>query len=105
MTPSCITTYSLHSCQNVGIELGSYDRVINLKTILMLQARDVNGLRAEHYAVDSCEVDVVRYIFDKGGDVTVRDSNGWTPLFRACTYFRSLTLGSEMWITLFLTCF
>ncbi|XP_050357334.1 ankyrin repeat and protein kinase domain-containing protein 1 [Nymphalis io] len=47
------------------------------------QARDYNLLRIEHYAVDSCKLEMVKYIFAKGGDVDVRDSNAWTPLFRA----------------------
>ncbi|VVC87150.1 unnamed protein product, partial [Leptidea sinapis] len=48
-------------------------------------ARDINGLRVEHYAVDSGRVAVLRMVLDRGGDVTARDSNGWTPLFRAVT--------------------
>ena len=40
-------------------------------------------LRVEHYAVDSCKLEIVKFILDKGGDLGVRDSNGWTPLFRA----------------------
>nr|XP_026494551.1 fibronectin type 3 and ankyrin repeat domains 1 protein-like [Vanessa tameamea] len=47
------------------------------------QARDFNKLRIEHYAVDSCKLEMVKYIFGKGGDVGVRDNNAWTPLFRA----------------------
>ncbi|CAH2245291.1 jg15677 [Pararge aegeria aegeria] len=40
-------------------------------------------MRVEHYAVDSCKLDVVRFVLDRGGDVGARDSNGWTPLLRA----------------------
>ncbi|CAH2058948.1 unnamed protein product, partial [Iphiclides podalirius] len=47
------------------------------------QAQDVNGLHVEHYAVDSCKLEVLKHILDKGGDVKVQDGNGWTPLFRA----------------------
>lgn len=48
------------------------------------QARDWNDLRVEHYAVDSCNLEMVKLIFDRGGDVSVKDNNGWSPLFRAC---------------------
>lgn len=47
------------------------------------QVRDWNGLSVEHYAVDSCSVDMVRLVLARGGDVHAKDNNGWTPLFRA----------------------
>ncbi|XP_045506321.1 ankyrin-2 [Colias croceus] len=46
------------------------------------ELRDINELRMEHYAVDSANLDVLKFVLSHG-DVTVRDNNGWTPLFRA----------------------
>ncbi|XP_038219717.1 delta-latroinsectotoxin-Lt1a [Zerene cesonia] len=46
------------------------------------ELRDINQLRMEHYAVDSGNLEILKFVL-RHGDVTVRDSNGWTPLFRA----------------------
>lgn len=51
--------------------------------MLAIQVRDLNGLRVEHYAVDSGDLETLRFVLDRGGDVSAEDSNGWTPLFRA----------------------
>nr|XP_032523416.1 uncharacterized protein LOC116774778 [Danaus plexippus plexippus] len=48
-----------------------------------IQAANYNIPPVEHYAVDSCRTDLVALVLDRGGDVHVRDSNLWTPLFRA----------------------
>ncbi|XP_063834456.1 serine/threonine-protein phosphatase 6 regulatory ankyrin repeat subunit A-like [Ostrinia nubilalis] len=47
------------------------------------EARDLNGLRVEHYAVDSCNLETLRLVLARGGDLATTDNNGWTPLFRA----------------------
>lgn len=52
------------------------------------QSRDINGLRVEHYAVDSGSLAMLRHILDRGGDVHAEDDHGWTPLFRAREYIK-----------------
>ena len=46
----------------------------------------MNGLRVEHYAVDSGSLAALRLVLERGGDVHAEDEHGWTPLFRAREY-------------------
>ncbi|BES96830.1 Ankyrin repeat [Nesidiocoris tenuis] len=43
---------------------------------------DSNRCQALHYAVDGCQLEMVRYGIDRGADVNAQDKFGWTPLMR-----------------------
>ncbi|XP_063907642.1 fibronectin type 3 and ankyrin repeat domains 1 protein isoform X2 [Zophobas morio] len=44
---------------------------------------DINGLNILHYAVDSDNIESVKFALKHCGCVDSKDSNGWTPLLRA----------------------
>ncbi|KAJ3643964.1 hypothetical protein Zmor_026644 [Zophobas morio] len=44
---------------------------------------DINGLNILHYAVDSDNIESVKFALKHCGNVDSKDSNGWTPLLRA----------------------
>lgn len=46
--------------------------------------------------MDSGKLSMVRLILDRGGDLTVKDNNGWTPLFRASGYIYSTRYISKL---------
>ncbi|XP_043964694.1 myotrophin isoform X3 [Gambusia affinis] len=52
------------------------------------QAEDVNqfleGRKPLHYAADFGQLDVIKYLLDKGADVNATDKHGLTPLMNAC---------------------
>ncbi|XP_036364630.1 fibronectin type 3 and ankyrin repeat domains 1 protein isoform X1 [Octopus sinensis] len=47
---------------------------------------DLGGSSAIHYAIDSCNCELIEWIFKSGADVNCRDRNaGWTPLIRCAS--------------------
>lgn len=48
-----------------------------------INLKDVNGLTALHYAVDSNILASVEFILMRISDVNVQDNQGWTPVLRA----------------------
>ena len=46
------------------------------------QLADKGGSTAFHWAMDGGHAELVSWMLDNGADVTVTDSNGWTPLLR-----------------------
>ncbi|XP_037295791.1 uncharacterized protein LOC119189633 [Manduca sexta] len=51
---------------------------------------------AKHYAVDSRDLDTVRFVLQRGGDLAAEDNNGWTPLFRAVCQGAETALVAEL---------
>lgn len=49
------------------------------------KAQDVNGLNILHYAVDSNNIESVKFCLQQDIDVNKTDRNGWTPLHRSGT--------------------
>ncbi|XP_043964692.1 myotrophin isoform X1 [Gambusia affinis] len=55
---------------------------------ILKTAEDVNqfleGRKPLHYAADFGQLDVIKYLLDKGADVNATDKHGLTPLMNAC---------------------
>ncbi|KAK9722445.1 Ankyrin repeats (3 copies) [Popillia japonica] len=45
--------------------------------------KDCNGLTCMHYAIDSGNLETVRFVVEHGIDINVADNKGWTGLLRA----------------------
>lgn len=48
-----------------------------------LIAVDVNKMAPVHYAVDSNNIDSIKFCVSQGCNVNVQDNKGWSPLLRA----------------------
>ncbi|XP_050304751.1 fibronectin type 3 and ankyrin repeat domains protein 1-like isoform X2 [Anthonomus grandis grandis] len=65
-----------------------YRGELQAATLLMdkgasIYCQDINGLTILHYAVDSNELNNVKFAIDCKVDINMQDNSGWSPLLRA----------------------
>jgi ankyrin repeat protein len=83
-TPLHAAVYHVKSIETVSLLLGNEQVDIN--------RRDKNGLTALHYAINAMEreqsnnVEMVRYLLEKGADPTIRNNDGTTPFHLSTTF-------------------
>lgn len=81
-----LSSYTNRSPIMTAVSLG----FLNIAALLIdkggnVKTHDVNGLNILHYAVDSNNIESVRFCVQQDIDINTADRNGWTPLHRAGT--------------------
>lgn len=76
------------------VKEGNLQRLRNTLTQELLQQLDANGLGLVHWATDRNSIDILKFLFEKGANVNLRDSEGQTALHYAasCAHIGCLEL-------------